>query len=188
MSKNLVANFQSILSLKRSLSFLFILHFCFLVYSQDSIHPKKMVHGIETNVSITRFDIFHSFAYRAKMKRFQCSGGFGYGINRSVFQQRFFPKVSIQGSYSILEKPKFVLGPSIYYSFSWLKINANTNHFSNWNEFFGGIQWQYGKKWKIGQTISAGYFSESYFNKLKQQRSKVGNWGYCMTLSLIHEL
>ncbi len=147
-----------------------------------------MVHGIETNVSITRFDIFHSLSYRAKMNRFQYSSGFGYAINRSIFQQRFFPKVSIQGSYAILEKPKFVLGPSIHYSFSWLKINSSTNHFSNWNEFFGGIQWQYGKKWKIGQTISAGYFSESYFNQFKQRRSKVGNWGYCMTLSLIHEL
>lgn len=143
---------------------------------------------ISTSVGLTRFDYFHSVDASLQHKKWELSTGFAYGINRTYFQQRFFPKVQLQTGYDFIHKPKFELGTCIYTSFSWLKVNKASKHFTNWSEFFGGLSWSYGGKWKVGQTITAGYFTESNFSTLIQKRDRVGNWGYFFNLQLIHVL
>jgi len=189
MSENLSFLFSSKKCHLRNLALMsYFLLFSFLIFPQDTLQKEKMTHRIETNISITRFDIFHSFEYSAKVNHFQASVGLGYGVTRTFFQQRFFPKINVLGVYNLINNPKFSFGPSVYYSFSWLKINQTSKHFNNWNELFGGLHWEYGNKWRIGQTISAGYFSESYFNQFLNKRAKASNWGYFVNFSLIHEL
>lgn len=143
---------------------------------------------VSSSVGVTRFDFFHSVDFTLQQQKWELSTGFAYGINRTYFQQRFFPKVQFQTEYNFIHRPKFELGPCIYTSFSWLKVNKSSKHFTNWGEFFGGISWSYGGKWKVGQTITAGYFTESYFSTLIQKRDRVGSWGYFVNLQLIHVL
>jgi len=157
---------------------LFILINCLVLFAQE--------HRLSTSIGVTRYDYFHSIDYSIKNKKLEASAGAGYGINRSYFQQRFFPKLQLLVGYNFFQQPKFEFGPSFYTSFSWLKINKLSDRFTNWNEFFGGFSWSYGRNWKIGQTICAGYFTESFFSTLLNERDRVGNWGYYINLKLIH--
>jgi len=157
----------------------------FLVFSLRLIAQE---HRLLTAVSATRFDYFHSFDYSQYLNKCEVSMGIGYGINRSVFQQRLFPKVQLQATYNFIEQPKFQLGPSVYGAFSWLKINKMSNYFTNWSEFYGGLSWTYGGQWKIGQTIVAGYVSERFFNTIAERKTSVGNWGFSVSLKLVYVL
>lgn len=156
----------------------------FIIFSQE----KESVPRISTSFGVTRFDIFHSVGFSRNFKRFQPEIAFSYGINRTIFQQRLFPKMSISTTYNFVQKEKIEVGPIVYYAFSVLKLNASSSKRNYWNEFYGGIEWNYGDKWKIGQQLTAGYFVENYFNTIHSKRLNVSNWGYYFNIKLTHEL
>lgn len=158
---------------------------CFFIFIHFSAFNQT--HNVSTAVGITRFDVFHSFGYSFDTNRFEYSASLGYGINRTLFQQKLFPRISVGFQYSALKKKRFQLGPMIAYSFSCIKFNP-TSKLTSWNELNIGISWSYGGKWKIGQTISAGYVGQSHFSTLQQKRVTGNTWGYYTDLKLIYAL
>lgn len=167
-----------------SLVLFLILFRVFTSFSQ--VNPSAP--RISTIVGITRFDIFHSVGLSTTIHRFEPEISIGYGINRTVFQQRFFPKLGLSTCYNFIQKEKFELGLMLQYALSGMKLNASSKHRNLWNEFNGGVEWEYGNKWKIGQQLLFGRYAENYYNTLYSKRVSASGWGYFIGLKLSHEL
>lgn len=143
----------------------------------------SQTHSISTSVGITRFDIFHSIAYSLDTNRCSFSAGLAYGINRTVFQQKIFPRVSAGFHYSALKKNRFELGPEISYSFSFLKYTSSSKP-TMWNELNTGLFWSFGNRVKVGQSVLVGYVGQSHFSTIQQKRTTGSTWGYYVDLKL----
>lgn len=151
----------------------------FVSYSQTQ--------SISTSVGFTRFDIFHSIEYSVDTNRCDFSTSFGYGMNRSLFQQKLFPRFSIGFRYSALQKNRLELGPLISYSLSFIKFTPHSKA-TIWNELNTGFFWSYGNRWKIGQSIMVGYVSQSHFSTIQQKRTTGRTLGYYADLKLSYAL
>ncbi len=143
--------------------------------------------SVSTSIGITRFDFFHSFEYEYQPTKFSFSAGIGYGINRSIFQKHFYPRITVGSTYYLVNKEKFQIGPHVTYALSFIRLTPNSK-MNYWNEFNGGLQWSYGNKWKIGQTILVGYISESHFSTIDQKRVSAATINYYFSIALKYEI
>lgn len=187
MSKivNCIAFVQSPFTFRGILIVFFLLLFPgFTSFSQRNTSIPR----ISTTVGVSRFDIFHSVGLSTTIQCFEPEISIGYGINRTVFQQRFFPKTSLSTSFNFIQKEKFELGVMLQYALSGVKLNASSKYRNVWNEFNGGIEWEYGRKWRIGQQLLFGRYAENYYNTLYVKRVSVSGWGYFLSIKLSHEL
>lgn len=158
----------------------------FLIVSSFNIVLSQK-NFITSRLTANRIDYFHEFGYTRSVNNWEVGGGIGYGINRTVFQQRFFPRFNIQGAYAVLKKNKFQLQPTFALGFSVLKINKLSDKFTNWTETLGGFSWFYGDKWAIGQTLQLGYLFENYFNSIQGKREFVSVWSYYIAINVRYE-
>ena len=144
--------------------------------------------SIQTEIGFTRFDFFHSFQYTKTEGNWNFSGGLGYGIIRSLFQQRFYPRTTLSIGYNLLQKERIQFEPIVNHSYSFLNYNKLSNEFHHWNEYLFGIRFAFGKKWKVGQTVLVGYYSENFKSASLNQRVKVGGLAYYGALFLKYEI
>lgn len=149
---------------------------------------SQINHAVSTSVSITKFDFFHDFQFDIIHKQTSSYIAFGYGINRSLFQQRFFPKLSVGTNYFLLDKPKFQLGLRVNYSLSYLNFSKSPNGHRFWNEFYGGLTYYVGQKWKFGQSFLVGYFAQTQKNTLLNRTETHGSFGYNFSICLRYEI
>ena len=133
-------------------------------------------------VSYTKTDFFHGLEYSRKLNAFEVFAGVEYGIVRTVFQSRFFPKIKIGASYFPLKKGRFQLGPVLQYGFSYLKYSKTPKGVANYHELNAGLRWRYGKKWQIGQTLSVGGLWERSYNTIYEQKKTYGTFGYILQI------
>lgn len=159
--------------------------FLFLLVNQSIFAQNQF---ISTSISFNRMDYFHSLNLSKKIQKWEIGAGAGYGINRTIFQQRFFPRLQINTGYCVLQKKKWSIEPTVSICFSWLKVNKSSKYFTNWTETLGGFTWFYGEKWAIGQTLQLGYQFENYHNSITNQRQFVGVWAYSFDLKLRYAL
>ena len=52
-----------------------------------------------------------------------------FGINRTIFQKRFFPRLSVGADYSVIKSSMIQFGPQLSYSYSILKIKSKYTEF-----------------------------------------------------------
>lgn len=162
----------------------FILFFCLNVQcfkAQDTLSNK-----IDLQVGITRMDFFGGIQYARKMRSFQAFSAFEIGINRSIFQSRFYPKISLGSAYFLIDKRKFCLGPQLSYAYSLLKVNKNTTHVHHWNEVYAGLRLEVGARFKFISVVSGGWMNERYFNQIEQRYAGVNSLGYNVKLGLCY--
>lgn len=134
------------------------------------------------SVSYTKIDFFHGVEYSRKLGAFETFAGFEYGIVRTVFQSRFFPKVKIGTNYFPLNRERFQLGPILQYGFSYLQYSKSPKGVANYHELNTGLRWRYGKKWKIGQTLLIGGLWEREHNSIYQKNKTYGTLGYVLQI------
>lgn len=99
-------------------------------------------------MGFNRFDLQGGAQYAYNLHQFQIQGAFDIGINRTLFQQRFFPKLSLGSAYDLLKTENFFLGPQVTMSGYTLNYNLNVNRPTFWLDLMPGIHFEYGKKWK----------------------------------------
>lgn len=145
---------------------------------------SQLQHQVSTAFSINRLDFWHEFLYGIGKNKWQTQVGTGYGINRTWFQGRLFPKLSVGGTYFWLDREKFELGPHVQYNFCHLKYSKSDRAAVNWHDGVVGVRWNYGQRWKIGQTIGIGYFVERYYSTIYDRKMSAGNWMYYANLSV----
>lgn len=129
--------------------------------------PSEAISGhsiIETQLSINRFEKFHSFTYTYGIKRWEFRAGLGYGIVKTLFQQRFNPAVSIGVSYDLLSSQKWNLGPTVSYTLSGYTYNRASKSKVIYQDILLGVQFYYGQKWQVGTRLMGGWSIEHMFN------------------------
>lgn len=134
------------------------------------------------SVNFTKTDFYHGMEYGRKINAFEPYVGFEYGIIRTVFQSRFFPKIKVGTTYFALDKEKFRIGPTVQYSFAYLRYSKHPKGVANYHELNAGLRWRYGKKWQIGQTLLIGGLWENSYNTIYQQNKMYGTFGYVLQI------
>lgn len=93
------------------------------------------------------------------------------GINRTIFQKRFFPRLSVGADYSMIKSSVIQFGPELSYFYSILKINKSSSHVNQFNELYGGLYFRYGRKVQFKMALLTGWqnerFYSTYFGKKK---------------------
>jgi hypothetical protein len=145
----------------RSLLFLLVM----LLYCKPILYSQDTKHSLNYSFGITRFDFFTGLEYQRNIGRFDPFVGFEVGVNRTFFQQRFFPKLKIGTHYFIVRSERILLGPTLNYGYSLLNVNKSTASFHRWHEVLGGMRFLYGGKFKIGATFSGGWTAERFPNQ-----------------------
>ncbi len=135
---------------------LFFLLFSFLCISEVKAQP-----GIEMQVTLSRFDKFHQIGYVHRFSAVEARAGFGYGIVKTAFQNRFFPQAYVGLSYDFLKNEKWMLGPTLYYSFSqyaYIKGVKGVHGGAKvaYHDLFFGPQFYFGGKLKVGMRTLIG--------------------------------
>lgn len=82
----------------------------------------------------------------------EISGNLGVGVNRTIFQQRLFPKIQFQGTFRGFQFNRFEIGPSFTMNYALLRVNATVNHWTHYQYYGAGYQWIYGNKFQVVQS------------------------------------
>lgn len=138
--------------------------------------------SLNYRLNVTRFDFFSGVEYSRSYKALQPYVAFEIGINRTIFQRRFFPKMIIGLTYDLIKNEKILLGPTIHTAYSLLKVNRNSGHFHHWNELMMGIRFETGNKWKYIFIAEYGFVGESYFDQNSQEKELIGTHGYLISM------
>lgn len=133
---------------------------------------------VSMSISFSKIDFFHGVEYSKKLNAFEVFSGFEYGIVRTIFQSRFFPKIKIGAGYFPLNRKSFQIGPVLQYDFSYLQYSKVPKAVVNYHELSIGLRWRYGKKWKIGQTMLVGGLWESGYSSIYNKNRIYGTLGY----------
>lgn len=149
--------------------------FTFLIISFFGVAQHQSSVGV--SIGLNRLDyqigIVYSETFR---KRWQVDVSTELAISRSFVQQRMSPRNAIRFNYFAVSKEKFRFGPSITYGYSWLRVTGNSYH--RWHELFAGYLLEYGKKWSVFHSTSAGWLHERLVSQLTNQLEGFSSYGY----------
>lgn len=141
---------------------------------------------LSTSINYTKTDFFHGIEVGKTLNRCQFFTGFEYGIVRTIFQGRFFPKAKLGFAYLAVNRPKITLSPILQYDFSSLKYSKTQHGTTNYHQLTTGFRWQYGSKWKIGQTCLIGALWERYFNSIFNEKQTAKTLGFVAQIDVIY--
>lgn len=135
----------------------------FLAFNQMKVSENLKPRGIvilSNSLSIQKFDIFSLLNLSLKSNKLTYTAGMGVGLNRTCYQNRFFPEFALGLSYNCLQSVagSFIFGPEIKISHAFLKVNE-THQFSS---FLLGYCFQIGKKWTFIHRAGLGGLLESF--------------------------
>ena len=135
---------------------------------------------------MTRLDFFTGFRYARSFDKLVPFCTAEMGVNRTIFQSRFFPKLGIGSSYFIVNKPKLKIGPQLSYSHLLLKVNSTSNHFHNWNEVYIGGRMEIGSKIRFTLDVNGGLLNERYYNQISKKKEGVNSLGFNGNIGLLY--
>jgi hypothetical protein len=149
--------------------------------SQDSLN-----NSIGIQLGIARLDFFTGFRYARSFDKLVPFCTAEMGINRTIFQSRFFPKLGIGTSYFLLNKPKLKIGTQLSYGHSVLKVNSASNHFHNWNELYLGGRLEIGSKIRLTIEANSGLLNERYYNQFSKKKEGLNSLGFNGNIGLLY--
>ena len=134
--------------------------------------------------SVTRLDFFVGPELSYTNKRLIFVGSIETGINRTFFQNRLFPRISIGFGYHYVVKDMAV-EPLIMISQSVLKLSDQQNSRHSWTESYLGYRFTIGGNWKFVNEIMGGWIAESYPVQSKHSTKVAGTFGYYGSIGLV---
>lgn len=156
-----------------------------LTFSSSSLVAQdSLKNSIAIHFGMNRLDFFTGVQYSKKINQLNAFSSFEVGVNRTIFQKRFFPRISFGASYFMLNKQKVSIGPQLSWSYSVLKINKNTDHLNQWNEIYLGAKIEIGSRLRFTNVISGGWMNERYFSQLTNKRAGVNSMGFYVNIGL----
>lgn len=154
---------------------IFLVKFSFLAQNRATNDFKKQV-GF--TFGMNRLDFFSGCYYSKELRFIQPFASAEFGVNRSIFQKRLFPRLTVGAKYFAVDKENFHFGPYISHSYSFLKINANSSHFHHWNELYIGTRTEVGDKWRFTNSIATGWMNERFYSQTTQRVTGVNSIGF----------
>lgn len=140
--------------------------------------------GVSSSFSMTRMDFFTGIQAYKNIHRWSIGAGIETGVNRTFFQNRVFPKISIIGNYQFISKTSFGFYTFGNYAFSLCKINQITDSFHYWNEIYGGIGVEFGNRFRPFLNTSMGLLQESFQSNVENKTLKYNTLGFQGTIGL----
>jgi hypothetical protein len=169
------------------LSMRFLLFIFFLSSLDISAQPEGKSF-IGATFQYNSLDFFLNVNYSRQIKKVEYSAGLGFGINRTIFQQRLFPHAAISGSYYFLDKEKFQLGPTLLFQSCILKVNSQKAHYYYYNQFFAGYTVVFGKRLKVYQSTFYGVYLESYYSTFLNKFNTFSRMNFAAQIGLKYEI
>lgn len=160
--------------------------FIFFAFFASAQEVNKYSVGI--SASVTRMDYFLQFNYQLQRNHLELSAGAGIGTLRTISQGRFFPSVTLRGTYYFLDRPKIQLGPTLSLNYSALKVNSQSKHSNFWQQYAIGYVFTAGKRLKFVQITEIGPLLETYYNDFDKRNKTVGTLGYSLQIGLRYAL
>ena len=142
---------------------------CFLSFSLFAQGQEIKNSSYSLAVRMNRNDFFVQMSRIEKHHLWQHELGFGYGINRTFFQSRFYPEIFYRAAYKILGNDKWALGPQASIYSSTFEINRNSHSRLYVQEALIGLWLEFGGKIKMRVQIDSGIQMES-FRSMKTQK------------------
>ncbi len=144
--------------------------FLFLVlgaslHAQDSL--KQMRYGLRLN----RLDFFEENSLVLKKDKLAHEIGLGFGINRSIFQQRLFPELfyALQSTFPSLGV--FSCQAKAAYHTSFFQVNRKEGEIHFYNELLLGAHLALGRKYAFffepGIGLQAESFHSDFFDRVE---------------------
>ena len=162
----------------------FCLFLQFSIVAQDSAPRFEM----GTALHLHPIDFWHTFEFQAHLKKVSPLFSVGYGINRTLFQRRFFPHFCVELPIKLISSSKFNLGvgPSVKTYFLQLNRAEKSMHF--WHEYMLGYRISYGKRWKFTHGSAAGFRMERFQSELTNQAVSHSSFSYQIHLGVSYAL
>lgn len=129
--------------------------------------------GIRQTLIYSPTDYFYQLACVSKYGRFQTVPFFGFGINRTIFQQRFYPEAGFQFAY-ITSSRRLRALPYVQLSANRLRITDNNAHY--WINGELGMRVEFHNERDFG--VQVGYRSLNEFWRLNKQTDHSNGFGY----------
>lgn len=128
------------------------------------LHAQDQKSKVTSQVIHTKMDLFVGFSFIHEKSKVDHELSFNTGINRTIFQNRFFPLFQYIYSYKFIDRNQLIFGPSLSMNFSLLNLKTNQNNFHFYPELLTGYKISYGKKIGIIHKASIGVLFEGFQN------------------------
>jgi hypothetical protein len=164
----------------RSVSILFL----FMIFHLCSFSQDLSGYRFSMQVSLNRMDLFSGLRVERQFDHLETSISLEVGVNRTIFQTRFFPRVSVGAGYNVLKKDNIRIGPAFAYGYSVLQVNKSSGSLHRWNELYGGYTLSIGKTWRFSHSLMSGWMNERYRNQVSTETVGVHTFGYYCSLGV----
>lgn len=137
----------------------------------------SLKHSLSFLQSFQKFDNFSVLNYCVTRNKFFFSPSVGVGVNRTFYQQRFFPQFQVGFGYKMLCFKKMTISPEINVIFSSFSM-IQRHYFSSLQ---AGYIFQYGNKIILVHRLNAGLLNERFENTLGSISSaKTIDWQFSL--------
>ncbi len=92
------------------------------------------------------YDFFMGVGMQKSISKHRLSAQFYSGVNRTFFQQRFYPKLDLHYGFDLFEKIPFRVLPEIHLTGSFLNISAEYRQIASYLETTAGMTIGVGRK------------------------------------------
>jgi hypothetical protein len=138
-------------------------HSTFFSQKKSENQPNNFFrHSVFFTQSLQKFDNFSVLNYCVTRNKFFCTPSFGVGVNRTFYQQRFFPQFQVGFGCKVLCFKKMTISPEINVIFSTFST-IERHYFSSLQ---AGYLFQYGNKIFLVHRLNAGLLNERFKNTL----------------------
>lgn len=149
-------------------------------FSQKKIENQSsnfLHHSVFFTQSFQKFDNFSMLSYCLTNNNLFFTPSLGVGVNRTFYQQRFFPQLQIGIGYKVINRNKISISPEINTLFS--SFSTIERHF--FSSFQVGYSFQYGQKIYLLHRLNAGILNERFKNTVGMMASANSiNWQFSL--------
>jgi hypothetical protein len=157
--------------------------FLILIVSFIPFHyfaQNSYVNRAGLQVGLNRMDIQFGINYTFDRFAIKPLASFDVGVNRTFFQNRFFPRFSIGAEYCLVKEKKIQFGPQFTYACSLLKVIKTSNHVNQFNEVYGGLYLCYGNRVQLKISVLTGWQNERFYSVYAKKKESANTVGFTM--------
>ena len=112
-------------------------------------------------------DNFSSLSSMLQSNKITISSSLGIGLNRTIYQHRFFPQLQFGFGYSLLSLKKGSISPEL----SLLLSTFSTLERHYFSSIHAGYLFTYGSRWVFIHRFNAGLMNEKFVNSFNRLSS-----------------
>ena len=153
-------------------------HSTFFSQKKSENQPNSFFHhSVFFTQSFQKFDNFSLLSYCITRNKFFFTPSLGVGVNRTFYQQRFFPQLQIGIGYKVINRNKISISPEINTLFS--SFSTIERHY--FSSLQAGYLFQYGDKIFLVHRLNAGLLNERFKNTVGMMASANSiNWQFSL--------